>query len=69
MALTDLHIDHLLLRYEGTRAGGERLRETVGQAVELAAAQLDAFDLETMSDDAVARLFAEALVMKLERGG
>ena len=67
--MTDLYIDHLLLRYEGTRVRGERLREAVGQAIELAVAELDAVDLETMSDDAVARLFAEALVMKLERGG
>ena len=67
--MTDLYIDHLLLRYEATRAGEERLRATVGQAIELAVAELDAVDLETMSDDAVARLFAEALVMKLERGG
>ena len=80
--MTDLHIDRLLLRYDAACASGERLRDIVGRAMELAEARLDApeshaaapagavtVDFATMSNEAIAARLAEMLVMKVELEG
>ena len=79
--MTDLHIDHLLLRYDPGVTGGERLRDIVGRAVEIAAARLDEgpraepspgplrVDFATMPNETIAALLAEMLVMKVEAEG
>ena len=78
--MTDLHIEHLLLRYEGRQWDGDRLRDIVERAMELAALRLDAprpavahdgaavADFGAMTDESAAEFLAGALIGKLELG-
>ncbi|HKR62451.1 MAG TPA: hypothetical protein VJZ00_01865 [Thermoanaerobaculia bacterium] len=78
--MSELHIDHLLLRYDSTIGDTERLQMLVERALDMVAAGVeashraqDANEPVTLdaraSDDAVARRIAEALILKVERGG
>ena len=79
---TDLHIDHLLLRYDADLMAADRLEAIVQRALELAAARVDAplpargmgddavtIDFSVAGDGAIAELLADALLLKLEQGG
>jgi hypothetical protein len=78
--MSELHIDHLLLRYDSTIGDAERLQMLVERALDIVASGVEAprhaqdanepvtLD-ERASDDALARRIAEALMLKVERGG
>jgi len=78
--MNELHIDHLLLRYDSTLGDPARLQLLVERALALVAAGVEppphaanpdapvAVDLRA-PDDVVARRLADALTLKLELGG